>query len=163
MPNSESSPFASESEAETSLRKIQGAVRDLAEAEKSYEQAVLDHAFSKDELKKHKSNLALERAALIETAEGETVDLPLFPSLKALPEADKPPAWDPNTAILLIVPGVPSVVVQKLADRGIETVGQLAAYTNGGGKLTDVKGISEALAGKTADALAEFWGQQGAA
>lgn len=165
-PSPEESPFE-ESDAEASLRRIGESVRALDQAEAAHFAAKLALDVAKDEAKKTGSLVARLKAETLEFARGETKELPLFPRLKAdgspapAPTAAAPPASDPATFALLLMPGLPSTVALKLADRGIHTVGDLAKFTEGGGKLTDVKGISEALAEKALAALADFWKSRG--
>lgn len=165
-PLPQESPF-DETSTEGSLRRIAESIRALKEAESHAEQTALDLAVAKDEHKKSLSLVSRRRHEAYNTAADETAELPLFPRLKsALPvEAGSPVASariaDPSTFLLLLVPGIPFTVTDKLASRGINTIGDLASFTNGGGKLTDVKGISQLIADKTADALESFWKSRG--
>jgi len=73
--------------------------------------------------------------------------------------------WKAQRLDELSEPAIPAVTLTKLADKGIETVGDLANRDAKSGQwaLKSIKGIGKAARDKIADALEAFWLRQGAA
>lgn len=69
-------------------------------------------------------------------------------------ESDSDEAW---RAVEIGVINVPESILNKLIEAGIETVGQLADWSENGKKLTDIDGIGLAKVEKIEAAMDEFW------
>lgn len=165
---------AVETEAEGSLRRIAEGHRHREEkraamlaAKASYKAAKADYEEAVEELDQITSD--------------QCAELPLFPRFggtapppTAPPAADIPPKGPPpgrpgaktddeawKNAWLSSL-ALPTGVVIRLGEAGLQTVGDLAAYTENGGNLTEIAGIGAAKAQEIEDALMRFWERRGA-
>lgn len=59
--------------------------------------------------------------------------------------------------------GLSQALLTKLADAGLETMGQVADYSSAGKKLVDIKGIGAGAATKIEKAMDVFWATRGSA
>ncbi len=114
--------------------------------------------------KASKKNLESRIADLRRTIRKFNEKLPLLDgkepqegSATASTDAPPSPEWADVAVDILITHGVSMAISNKLADAGIETLGQLAAWNDGTKNLTDIPGIGQAKADKIRDALEGFW------
>ena len=86
--------------------------------------------------------------------------LPLFDSDGMPPAPVEPSAWEAVRLDSIADPAIPPGALQKLADAGIETIGQVSKVdlTHKG----SVAGIGSAAACKIADSIDAFWKRWGA-
>ena len=84
---------------------------------------------------------------------------------QSMPLFDRQPEPAPKPSVKLHEPwrewslakiGLSDSIVEKLAEAGYSTAGQIAGFSSKGGILTDIAGIGEATADKIDDALAEM-------
>jgi hypothetical protein len=110
-------------------------------------------AQAKESVKQTRRELAeaeAERDALLSERADAQLPLPRGPSTawRAAPLADA-------------LSGVPATVLQPLEGAGLTTVGKLADFANGGGRLRDVAGLGEAKEAIAEKALAKFFAAHG--
>lgn len=93
------------------------------------------------------------------------LDLPLFAGPK-LTEAEPVPEPDDDawrSQPLAVIDGLKSKTIQALGDADIETLGQLADYSNSGRLIGDIKGIGPAAVEEITGATDAYWADRKAA
>jgi len=132
--------------------KVKAAALDVKEADAEIERisGLLKSA------KKRKETLVEIHCQICEEGSRQHEPMPLFdrkPDLASKPAAKLHEPWRewPLAEI-----GLTASIVEKLAEAGYSTAGQIADFNNTGGMLSDIAGIGEATADKISDALAEM-------
>ncbi len=123
---------------ERKLAEITSLQRDVDRAESEYEQA-------NDDAKALKKIFEAKAKKLFEFIRALSKPLPLFE------------VWQQTPVTEL---GLPEGVVMLLQEAGVDTVGKIAAWTEGGKALTDLPHVGEAKAKAIEEALERFWKQR---
>ena len=74
-----------------------------------------------------------------------------------LPFGDKAPGEDDWQSVPVASLNLPATIVERLTEAGIQTVGDISAWTNEGHDLQEINGIGISKAEAIEDALENFW------
>lgn len=148
------------------LTEAKKRLRDIDLQIEVVDKAKVGYLKAKREAKLAKESWEASRDELEEIIKASKEDMPLFDSPAPRDEAssDEGPAEKSEPIIDDEWKSVPTEMLElsasirgKLAEAGITTVGQLAAWTMGGKKITDIPGIGPAAEDEIDNATAQFW------